>query len=198
MLGAARHFALMTAAFEGSLALVAVGLAWLLGIGSPLDTFRFDGRQAALGLAATAPPLLLFWACMRCPWRPLRKIAQILDELIVPLFRECRVEQLAIVALLAGLGEETLFRGVVQHGLAQAIGPGRGTGIALLAAAGLFGLMHSITPTYVVLAALVGLYLGWLWLATGNLLVPITAHAAYDFFALLYLVKKRPTVASGP
>ncbi len=186
-----RHFALAAAAFEGSLALLAVGLAWLLGTPPPLGTFRLDWRQAALGLAASMPLLVLFWCCLKYPWPPLRKIAGILDETIVPLFRDCRIEQLAIVALLAGLGEETLFRGVVQAGVAQAVGPSRGAWIALLVAACLFGLLHSITPTYVVLAALVGLYLGWLWLATGNLLVPITAHAAYDFFALLYLVRSK-------
>jgi membrane protease YdiL (CAAX protease family) len=193
-----RHFALTAAAFEGSLALLAVGLARLLGTPPPLGTFHADWRSAALGLAAAVPPLVLFWLCVKCPWRPFRRIAEILDEMIVPLFRDCRVEQLAIVALLAGLGEETLFRGVVQTGIFQAVGPSRGEWIALLGAACLFGLLHSITPTYVVLAALVGLYLGWLWLATGNLLVPITAHAAYDFFALLYLVKTRPSHAADP
>jgi membrane protease YdiL (CAAX protease family) len=174
------------------LALLAVGLAWLLGTPPPLMTLHFDWRHTALGLAASGPLLVLFWLCLKWPWPPLRRIAGILDEMIVPLFRDCRIEQLAIVALLAGLGEETLFRGVVQAGMEQAVGPSRGAWIALLVAACLFGLLHSITPTYVVLAALVGLYLGWLWLATGNLLVPITAHAAYDFFALLFLVKRSP------
>ena len=41
------------------------------------------------------------------------------------------------------------------------------------------------------LAGLIGLYLGWLWLAVGNLLVPIVVHALYDFVALMYLVKVR-------
>jgi uncharacterized protein len=192
-----RHFALTAAAFEGSLALLAVALAWLLGTRPPLETFHLDWRPAGLGLAATVPPLVLFWFCVKCPWPPFQKIAHILDEMIVPLFQDCRVEQLAIVALLAGLGEETLFRGVVQAGIFQAVGPPRGVWIALLAAAILFGLLHSITPTYVVLAGLIGLYLGWLWLVTDNLLVPITTHAAYDFVALLYLVKARPDAAAG-
>jgi membrane protease YdiL (CAAX protease family) len=49
--------------------------------------------------------------------------------------------------------------------------------------------MHPITRMYVVLCVLVGLYLGWLWMVTDNLLVPIVAHGAYDFFALVYLVR---------
>jgi hypothetical protein len=64
--------------------------------------------------------------------------------------------------------------------------------IGLAVAALLFGLAHFITPTYAVLAGTMGLYLGWLWIDTGNLLVPITAHAVYDFLALAYLAKIRP------
>jgi len=60
-----------------------------------------------------------------------------------------------------------------------------------LIASVLFGLFHPITPTYAALAAAIGLYLGWLWLACGNLLTPIVTHALYDFLALAYLVKLR-------
>jgi membrane protease YdiL (CAAX protease family) len=42
-----------------------------------------------------------------------------------------------------------------------------------------------------VLAALIGLYLGWLWLAWGNLLLPIITHGSYDFLALWYLLRAR-------
>ena len=55
----------------------------------------------------------------------------------------------------------------------------------------MFGLAHSVTRTYAILATIIGLYFGWLWLATGNLLVPITTHAVYDFLALVYFVRIR-------
>ena len=61
--------------------------------------------------------------------------------------------------------------------------------LALLLASLLFGLAHAITRTYVVLATVFGIYLGWLWTASGNLLVPIVAHALYDFVALSALVR---------
>jgi membrane protease YdiL (CAAX protease family) len=35
------------------------------------------------------------------------------------------------------------------------------------------------------------LYLGWLWLASGNLLAPIITHGLYDFLALAYLTRRR-------
>ena len=55
----------------------------------------------------------------------------------------------------------------------------------------MFGLLHPITRAYAVIAALLGAYLGGLWLAGGNLLTPIVAHALYDFVALVYLLRLR-------
>ncbi len=183
-----KHFALTAAIFEGSLMLVAIALGWLLAA-PPLRTFHFEFGGAALGLVATLPPLALFWLCLKCPWRPLAEIARIMDETIVPLFRDCRLVELAIIAALAGVGEEMLFRGVIQAAVMQKIaGPG-GVWLGLLAAAALFGLLHPITPTYAISGRTDRLVLGWLWLACGNLLAPITAHGAYDFLALVYLTR---------
>jgi uncharacterized protein len=183
-----RHFVLTATIFEGSLILAAIALGWLLGT-SPLGTLRWDLSGAAWGLAGTAAPLLLFWLCLKCRWRPLAEIARIMNETIVPLFRDCRLAELAIIAALAGVGEEMLFRGVVQSALMQKIGGPGGVWLGLVAAAVLFGLLHPITPTYAILAGLIGLYFGWLWLACHNLLAPITAHGAYDFLALMYLTR---------
>jgi uncharacterized protein len=185
-----KRFALTAAIFEGSLAVVAIGLGWLLGH-PPLATLRFDLTDAALGVAAVVPPLGLFWTCLNCRWRPLRTIARLLEDALVPLFRDCGILQLAMIAALAGLGEEMLFRGVIQAAVAEGIGGPYGVWLGLVIAAALFGLMHPITPTYAVLAALIGLYLGGLWLATGNLLAPIIAHGLYDWIALVWLVRRR-------
>lgn len=187
-----KHFALTAAIFEGSLTVVAVFLGWLVGQ-PPLRTFRLDIYHAVLGVAATAPPLGLFWLCLKLPLKPLEAIRHVLDETILPLMRNCRMVELAIIAGLAGLGEEMLFRGVIQAAVAELVGGTPGVWLGLLTAAALFGLVHPITPTYAVMAAAIGLYLGWLWLACGNLLVPIVTHAAYDFLALVYMLKVRRT-----
>jgi uncharacterized protein len=183
------------AVFEGGLAIVAIGLGWLLGQ-PPLRTFCFDARDAALGIAATLPPLALFWLCLKVPLPSLKTITRILDETLVPMFRECGLVELAIISMLAGLGEEMLFRGVIQAAVAEQIGGPRGVWLGLAAAAILFGMLHAITPTYALLAGLIGLYLGWLWLLCGNLLAPITTHAVYDLVVLVYLVRWR-TGCSG-
>jgi hypothetical protein len=185
-----KHFALTAAVFEGSLIVVAMGLGWLLGQ-PPLRTFHLEARDLALGIAATLPPLAMFWLCLKVPLPAFRTIVQILDETLVPMFRDCRLDQLAILSVLAGLGEEMLFRGVIQAAMAQEIGGPRGMWLGLAAAAVLFGILHLITPTYALLAGLIGLYLGGLWLLCDNLLAPITTHALYDFVVLVYLVRGR-------
>jgi uncharacterized protein len=185
-----KRFAFTAAAFEGSLVILAAAIGRVFGI-PLLKTLRFDLPGVAWGITATVPPLLLFGLCLKVPLRPLRDIVRIVNDLIVPLFRDCSLAELAVIAALAGIGEETLFRGIVQTGLAQAIGGPRGVWLGLLVAGCLFGLVHSITPTYALLAAIIGIYLGGLWLACGNLLAPIIAHGLYDFLVLLYLLRIR-------
>jgi membrane protease YdiL (CAAX protease family) len=170
---------------EGGLGVLALALGWLLGQ-PPLATWAWDVDAALPGVAACLPMLLLFLVCVSWPVGPLARIKQITRQVIRPLFASCTVIDLAGVALLAGLGEEMLFRGVLQAALADWLGAGAG----LAAASLLFGLLHAITPTYAVLATLLGAYLGWVWMASGNLLAPVVAHALYDFVALLYLVRQ--------
>lgn len=190
-------FAVAAALFEGGLAVLAVCIGWALGR-PPLTTFRFNSVDLGWGALATLPPLGLLWLCMKAPWRPFAKIMQVLDETFVPLFRQCRVLELAVIALLAGLGEEMIFRGIVQDWAADKMGGPYGAGVGLAVAAVIFGLLHGITPAYAIMAGGIGLYLGAIWLATGNLLVPITTHALYDFLALVYLAHvRKPTISQS-
>ena len=53
----------------------------------------------------------------------------------------------------------------------------------------MFGLAHCISREYVVFATVFGLLLGWMAIATGDLLAPMVAHGGYDFVALLLLTK---------
>ncbi|NUQ62729.1 MAG: CPBP family intramembrane metalloprotease [Pirellulales bacterium] len=181
---------LMAVAVEGGLGLLAVGLgAWLER--PPWAMIRWNWEGAAWGLAGGLPLVAGLLALVRLPLRPLVKLVRIVDELVVPLFRECRVVELAIIAAMAGLGEEMLFRGVVQATIAEWFGGGAGNWVGIVAAALLFGLLHPITTSYAVIAGVIGVYLGWLFAATDNLLAPIVAHGLYDFIALVYLVRWR-------
>jgi len=170
--------------FEGSLA----GLAWMLGwlVGqSPVESLRAEPRSALVGVAATVPLLFFFLGCVRSTIGPLARIREFFKEVLRPIFAQSTLLDFAFISVAAGVGEEMLFRGVIQPALA------RWTGIAASVAltSALFGLLHPITPTYVVIAGAMGAYLGLAFVATGNLLVVVVAHAVYDFVALVILLR---------
>jgi membrane protease YdiL (CAAX protease family) len=179
-------------AFEGGLLLLAWPLGWLLRQ-PPLATLHLGVRDAALGAAASVPMIAAGLALARRPVGPLARIKTFFDEAVKPFFAPLTVADLAFISVVAGVGEEVLVRGVVQGALAAWLGRWPGLALASL----LFGLLHAITATYVVLAALAGAYLGLVWLLTGNLLAPIVAHALYDFVLLVYLLRPRSPSGRG-
>lgn len=180
------HFVLGAALVEGAIGGVAVLLAWWLEV--PLRTgWCLDRASVATGLAAACPLLVVMWLVLRWPVGPFRELKKLVEEFVIPLFRTGGLADFALISLLAGIGEELLFRGVVQRGLAASWGPW----VACGAAAVLFGLCHALNLGYCILATAIGAYLGWLERATGNLLTPIIAHAVYDFLALVYLIRIR-------
>ena len=183
-------FRLVAGLVEGAMAVVAVALGWLLGV-APLESFAWSWGGLVAGGLATVPLLVLVAACARWPLGPLGRLMRVIDERLVPLFRDFSLLDLAALAVLAGLGEELLFRGVIQAAMSGAIGGGTGTLVGLAVAASLFGAAHWITAEYAALAGLIGLYLGAVWLWSGNLLAPMAAHALYDFLVLVYLTRVR-------
>jgi membrane protease YdiL (CAAX protease family) len=179
------QFVRLAVAGEAGLALLAVGLGRVLDA-SPLPLLRPSWSSFRWGVLATAPLLLgLIWVLKRPAGRLRQLVDYVVRELGPILARRSAVE-LALLAALAGIGEELLFRGLVQGGLMRVV-PGY---LALLSASALFGLAHFATSTYAVVAALMGLYLGGLFLMQGSLLAPIVTHALYDFVALIILVRR--------
>lgn len=181
-------------AFEGGIGLIALGLGWYFGV-PPLESVV--GQSAAgnalatgWGLAAAVPLFLalVVWDKASTSW--MGHLRQVVQDKVVPLFRGTTTWQLLLIALSAGIGEELLYRGLVQDGLSQWIGEPHGTWVALLVASVFFGVCHWVTGEYALLATVIGLALGALFIATGNLLAPIAMHALYDFLALIYLVRR--------
>ncbi len=105
----------------------------------------------------------------------------LIREMFVPLFGRVSNTDVALLAIMPALGEEILFRGVVQPE------------IGLIAASLLFGLLHSgfsrqLLP-YGVWSTAVGLLLGGLYLATGSLWGSIAAHALVNALDALWVRK---------
>src|SRR5262249_44805972 len=128
------------------------------------------------GLVATVPLLVGLFVMRRVRTGPLARLNTVVDQFLTPLFSDCSVAQLALISIVAGIGEELMFRGVIQPVLISWLNVIAGVIIASI----IFGLLHAVTTTYAVLATIVGAYFGWLTLATGHLLAPMIAHSLYD------------------
>lgn len=171
-------------AVEGGLGVLAVLLAW--GTGTPLaDAIRFSLPAVAWGLVGTLPMLIALVGLSYVSWPPIVRIREIVRGFARQLLLRASWLEIAVLCLLAGIGEELLFRGVLQTLIAQQAGPWSG----IIVGGVVFGAVHFLTKTYFVLAAVVGCYLGWMFVATQSLTAPIVAHAVYDFVALAVVLR---------
>jgi CAAX protease family protein len=190
------HRSLLLALFvEGGLGALAFAIGWITGhwpapgMGWSSPPMSDQLGAIGIGVVATIPLLLALGIIDRLPIGPLDRVRQIAQEAISLMFERPRIWRLALLAGVAGLGEELLFRGLVQAGLARMISIEGGPWIALLTASALFGAFHWLNTTYALLAAVAGMYFGTLLLVTASLWPPIVAHGLYDFAALWYLTR---------
>ena len=171
------------------LALLAVAaVAAIITSRAPLADLHWNLRDACVGVVATVPPLGAFFWTLKSPAAPFARIRQFLDHTLRPLMRDWSLWQLALIAAIAGVSEEALFRGFLQGWLRDHLG----FISALLLASAAFGLAHPVTLGYALVVGIIGLYLGQLWELTGNLLTPIITHALYDFAALIWYLRTPP------
>jgi hypothetical protein len=182
-------------ALEGGMGLLGVALAFLVGVDVPgLFIGAGGGADVAVavvsGLLAAVPPLAAFFLALRSAWPPLARIRRTLLESVLPHFVGLGLPRIVLLAAVAGVGEELLFRGFLQSALAGPLGE---TGAVLLVAV-IFGAVHWITPFYALYAGVLGAYLGGVFLVSGGIIAPIICHAVYDAVALGVYVRR----ASGP
>ncbi len=110
--------------------------------------------------------------------------ARDLHQELRPIARGISGTGIIVVAILSALGEELLFRGVLQPWL------------GLVPQALLFGVMHQVRGrsrwVWVGWATLVGLALGAIFELTGSLVGPLVAHAVINGLNLMYLKTHDP------
>ena len=170
---------LLVVALAGEGLLAGVGLAWIrlrglgVGAGDPVTGL-------GMGFAGAVLLALVNYAVLRLvpPIPPVRAIRRLYRETLRPLFAAVRSLEIAGISLAAGVGEELLFRGAMQ------------SEFGMVVASVLFGLAHIGGRSSVVFGlwvVVMGFGLGWLAHATGGLLAPVVAHAAYDAAAISYI-----------
>ena len=177
----ASRTSLLRLALVGELLLVLLALIWAHYRGIPLrvvgETWYRDAGVGAVVAAAFA--IVNFGVLCRAPaYRPVRAMRGVYRDLLKPAFAGIGVREVVAVSIAAGVGEELLFRGVLQPE------------IGLIPASLVFGALHTGgrgTLAFGCWVALMGAGLGWLAAATGGLLAPIVAHALYDAAALVYI-----------
>ena len=188
------EFIFYAALFEGALIMLALLLSavGLFDPAQPLSRLSWE-RQLLPGLiwgaAGTLPLLILLMAVERLSFWPFGALSRITDEQVRPLFEGTALYELLLVSLLAGLGEELLFRWSIQGGLSTWLGSDFGQVLAVALAAALFGLCHFLNLAYAAVTFVIGLYFGAMMCLSGTWIAPAIAHAAYDFLALCYLTR---------
>lgn len=158
-----------------------VGAAWAASTLLGRETAWGDpGRDTAIGLAAAiALAGINYLLLERAPsnW-VVDGVRAVYNDLLVPLFSGLSRVSILIIGAAAGLGEEWLFRGVMQPAL------------GLAATSVLFGAAHvgglKMLP-FGIWASAMGLALGSLAIVTGGIIAPAVAHGVYDVLALEYI-----------
>jgi membrane protease YdiL (CAAX protease family) len=162
---------------EGAAFIIALVLARLWSIPLfPLTEHLL--RDILIGTAGAVIPFALFCFSLSEKAKAvpiIRSLRKTITGEIKTLFASATFIDLCLISLAAGLAEELLFRGVIQAKW------------GILAASILFGLLHSVTPAYILLATVIGFYIGLLYHCFQSLLIPIQLHCIYDFGALIYL-----------
>lgn len=145
-----------------------VAKLWLQIGGIPLMSWRWSPRDFSLGIGLGLC-ITGFSGLAYQYWAAYRKSADYYLEVVL---KPLVLLDLIWLGLLPGLSEELLFRGVMLPGLGM-------NHFAVILSSLCFGVLHlsgSQQWSYVIWATVVGLFLGYSALLSGNLLVPIVAH----------------------
>ena len=191
---------------ELSLGLSAILIGLFLGVNPRQDLPAWwDGpailKSLGIGLLVGSAFALGMELVSRLPIRSMQKLERSMQSQLHLLLGPMSVPDLLLLSLSAGIGEELLFRGLIQ-GWWMSLSETQSfleslPGMAISAVC--FGFAHPLSKTYIVLATLAGFLFAILYWATRDLLACVLAHAIYDAIICVYwkwtqsqLAKKNP------
>ena len=189
-----RRFGWIAITFELALAVIALVVGPLLGVDVTDLCWPSERSPQAVSTTllfaavATSPLLVGLAITLRSQIACLVDLRHFVEGAFVPYFAEMPARELCLIGFAAGLGEEMLFRGVIQTAFMNQFDNVPALAIGITAV--VFGAMHFVTLAYAVLATTAGFYLGWLYYVSGQLVLPILVHGLYDSLALIYLVRR--------
>lgn len=156
------------------------------GARGPVQLVSSTALGAALGLL-----LVLLTRALQARYAWARVLHNEFRYLLGPLNRR----EIILLAAASAVGEECLFRGALLPHLA-ALSPGLlGILLGVLGSAAVFALLH-IGPgvrflPWTLSALLIGVLLGGLFVATGDLLGPIAVHFTVNLLNLRHIVRRQ-------
>lgn len=178
----AKGFALI---LLSQLAIVAVGILFILALNVQIPDANIRWLHAvAIGTLFAIATFLLFALIYRFGG----KFAQTLlkdTRRVSGIFRGYSWVHLGCVAALAGVGEELLFRGFLQTWLSSYFA----ITWAILVTSIIFGVLHYLSHAYFISVILMSVAFGVAYYVTDSLLMVMVWHGAYDFIALVVLIK---------
>jgi uncharacterized protein len=178
-------------AVKGALVLVCVGLALLSGASAaqlgwaPAQPWRDAGLGIILGLATQLVANGVTLAAIKRWGRDI--YSPVVMRNIMP---RTRIEWVLVPAALAlaVLLEEMLFRSLLVGALGQSLP----VWVLAVLFAAVFGLMHSPQGSLgIVMTGIMGFWLSTLFIWSGSLLLPLTAHYVINILQLLKAQDKR-------
>lgn len=168
-------------AIFGSLFFVAIALVFSIFTKiHPLSTFALSPLALVQSVVTLIPMLIMLTILKKTTHPHFTAFRDKQIEVFSKIGFRFTPMRIFLMSLGAGIGEEMLFRGALQGWLSE-FSP---IILAIALPAVIFGALHNANLTYMVIASLIGVYLGVSFVITDNIAVPIMAHALYDIIAL--------------
>lgn len=169
-------------------------LAWLLGslwLGLDLFTWHNHNETSLIFDAVIGAGLGLITVVISQVLEKHTEWARALSGEFRKILGSVSVGQAMVLGVTSGVAEEMFFRGFLQQALTVKLFGGESVGIVLglILSSLIFGMVH-VGPDkkkflpWTIMAGVMGLGFGGLYLYTGNLVAPIVAHFTINYFNL--------------